>query len=404
MCSWNSRLTPESRDTAEVLDDPQLRVRCTLHASPDEREEEYVRLFVSNPRREDPIFDAYLHEDEADGAAGDEQPDDKFVQLREDDPLRSPVTQDEHEESVEEPIDTGVETTVEGEADTAIGTGIGPTVEVSQEEIVDTGLHTPVEGEAEMAVDTRIGKMVDGDVEKADQPHKRTMRSVTWKDVQEQPKVFLRRSQWRKHIDATVFDLFREVDHVKDKEFSACVSHQLDHLKLKDAKQWFHDVFTEGAWLSDEHVDLAMQLLRQRTIKYPKSFGPLRVILDVNFYVNCMLAMLELDTTDHLTDLPEGFDSYLQGEFPKHGQKWEGCIHLYFSICSRSHWYAIEVDIAKSMMFIYDPDKSCSTDDQIRADLMPMTTILPMLLKKINIVIDALVIERITTTSKQSNS
>ncbi|KAL2518454.1 Ulp1-like peptidase [Abeliophyllum distichum] len=38
MCSWNSRLTPESRHIVEVLDDLQLRVRCTLHASPDERE------------------------------------------------------------------------------------------------------------------------------------------------------------------------------------------------------------------------------------------------------------------------------------------------------------------------------------------------------------------------------
>ncbi|KAL2538417.1 hypothetical protein Fot_19808 [Forsythia ovata] len=64
----------------------------------------------------------------------------------------------------------------------------------------------------------------------------------------------------------------------------------------------------------------------------------------------------------------------------------------------------VEVDIAKSTMFIYDPDRSCFTDDQIGADLKPMTTILPMLLKKINIVIDALAIERITTTSKQSNS
>ncbi|KAL2518455.1 putative powdery mildew resistance protein [Abeliophyllum distichum] len=125
-----------------------------------------------------------------------------------------------------------------------------------------------------------------------------------------------------------------------------------------------------------------MQLLRQRTIKYSKSFGRLRVILDVNFYVNCMLAMLELHTTDHLTDLPEGFDSYLQGEFPKHAQKWEGYTHLYFPVYIRSHWYAVEVDIAKLTMFIYDPDKSCSTDDQIRADLKPMTTILPTLLKK----------------------
>ncbi|KAL2486322.1 Uncharacterized protein Adt_31078 [Abeliophyllum distichum] len=69
MCSWNSRLTPESRDIAEVLDDPQLHVYCTLHASPDEREEEYVRLFVSGPRREDPILNAYLYEDSADDAA-----------------------------------------------------------------------------------------------------------------------------------------------------------------------------------------------------------------------------------------------------------------------------------------------------------------------------------------------
>ncbi|KAL2483064.1 uncharacterized protein Fot_44508 [Forsythia ovata] len=117
-----------------------------------------------------------------------------------------------------------------------------------------------------------------------------------------------------------------------------------------------------------------------------------------------MLAKLELDARDHPTELPEGFDSYLKGEFPKHCQKWEGCTHLYFPVCSRSHWYAVEVDIAKSTMFIYDPDRSCSTDDQIRAELKPMTTILPMLMKKINIVIDALAIERITTTSKQSNS
>ncbi|KAL2482060.1 uncharacterized protein Fot_43504 [Forsythia ovata] len=117
-----------------------------------------------------------------------------------------------------------------------------------------------------------------------------------------------------------------------------------------------------------------------------------------------MLAMLELDARDHLTELPEGFDSYLEGEFSKHGQKWEGCTHLYFLVCSRSQWYAVEVDIAKSTMLIYDLDRSCSKDDQIRADLKPMTTIIPMLLKKVNIVIDALAIERITTTSKQSNS
>ncbi|KAL2552411.1 Ulp1 protease family [Forsythia ovata] len=101
--------------------------------------------------------------------------------------------------------------------------------------------------------------------------------------------------------------------------------------------------------------------------------------------------MLELDAKEHMIELPKGFNSYLECEFPKHGQ-------------NRSHWYAVEVDITKSTMFIYDPNRNCSTDDQIRANLKPMTMILPMLLKKINIVIDALAKERITTTSKQSNS
>ncbi|KAL2501269.1 Ulp1 protease family protein [Forsythia ovata] len=147
-----------------------------------------------------------------------------------------------------------------------------------------------------------------------------------------------------------------------------------------------------------------MQLLRQRMIKYPKYFSHPRVILDVNFYVNCMLVMHELDATHHPTELPKRFDSYFEGEFLKHGQKWDGFTHLYFPVCSRSHWYAVEVDIAKSKVFIYDPDRSCSTDDQIRADLKPMTMIFHMFLKKINIVIDVLEIERIMTTSKQSNS
>ncbi|KAL2545542.1 hypothetical protein Fot_14775 [Forsythia ovata] len=97
MCSWNSRLAPKSRDIAEVLDNPILRARCTLHASPEEKEEEYVRLFVPGPRREYPILDAYLHEDGANGAAGDEEPDDRFEQVRDDDPQRFPVAQDEHE-------------------------------------------------------------------------------------------------------------------------------------------------------------------------------------------------------------------------------------------------------------------------------------------------------------------
>ncbi|KAL2553226.1 hypothetical protein Fot_06845 [Forsythia ovata] len=68
----------ESRDTVEVLDDPNLHVRCKLHASLDEGEQEYVRSFVSSPRREDPILDSHLYEDGEDGDVGDEEHVDVF--------------------------------------------------------------------------------------------------------------------------------------------------------------------------------------------------------------------------------------------------------------------------------------------------------------------------------------
>ncbi|KAL2552862.1 Uncharacterized protein Fot_06481 [Forsythia ovata] len=109
----NSRLTPELRDIAKVLDDSQLRVRCILYASPDEREEEYVKLFVSGPTREDLILDAYLHEDRADGAARDEKLDDIFEHIREDDPHalqlhRMSMRQKGAEEADDREVDTGV--------------------------------------------------------------------------------------------------------------------------------------------------------------------------------------------------------------------------------------------------------------------------------------------------------
>ncbi|KAL2553077.1 hypothetical protein Fot_06696 [Forsythia ovata] len=74
----NLQITLESRDTVEVLDDPNLHVRCKLHASLNEREQEYVRFFVSSPRREDPILDSHLYEDGEDRDVGDEEHVDVF--------------------------------------------------------------------------------------------------------------------------------------------------------------------------------------------------------------------------------------------------------------------------------------------------------------------------------------
>ncbi|KAL2545829.1 hypothetical protein Fot_15062 [Forsythia ovata] len=142
---------------------------------------------------------------------------------------------------MEDEADAAVDS-VEGEVEALVDTEVETTVEGEAEEAVDTGVNTTIEGEAEVAVDTGVGTTVKGDAEKTDQSRGRTTRSVRQNDAQEKPKVFLRRSkmkavvkpdvdeqprkmrvkkpsqwvtspyttegQWRKHNDATTFDLF----------------------------------------------------------------------------------------------------------------------------------------------------------------------------------------------------
>ncbi|KAL2461935.1 Uncharacterized protein Adt_45355 [Abeliophyllum distichum] len=90
----------------------------------------------------------------------------------------------------------------------------------------------------------------------------------------------------RNFIDGSKIDLFQKVDPVKETEFlnwysklGTGVAYELGSVRLKDAKEWFNDVLTDGKWLADD----AMCLLRQRAAMYPKSFENKRVIMDFAF-------------------------------------------------------------------------------------------------------------------------
>ncbi|KAL2480199.1 Uncharacterized protein Adt_33165 [Abeliophyllum distichum] len=50
------------------------------------------------------------------------------------------------------------------------------------------------------------------------------------------------------------------------------VIHELESVRITDAKEWFKDLLTSGKWLVDDNVDLATYLLRHRAAMYPKSF------------------------------------------------------------------------------------------------------------------------------------
>ncbi|XP_022869600.1 uncharacterized protein LOC111388998 [Olea europaea var. sylvestris] len=56
------------------------------------------------------------------------------------------------------------------------------------------------------------------------------------------------------------------------------------HKMISDAYKWFHNITTSGAWLADNHIDFAMDLLRDRAERHPRSFNiPGLLILNTEF-------------------------------------------------------------------------------------------------------------------------
>ncbi|CAA3008085.1 Hypothetical predicted protein [Olea europaea subsp. europaea] len=76
---------------------------------------------------------------------------------------------------------------------------------------------------------------------------------------------------------------------------------------------------------------------------------------------------------------------------------------MYAKVFTRKRKNLVEIDFCKATMFVYDPDKGCITSDQLKDDLKTASIIVPLLLKEINIDLDAdnLAIERNTKTTKQ---
>ncbi|KAK6157831.1 hypothetical protein DH2020_012079 [Rehmannia glutinosa] len=220
-------------------------------------------------------------------------------------------------------------------------------------------------------------------------------------------------AKWRRHVDNTKVDLFRDVDQVKKKHFFKWyssledgASYKLGHINLEDAKTWFNDVLNPGGWFRDEHVDMALHLLWARAKKYPKSFGGSRAILDMQFNNELIFAMIDFHKQGDHFKIPVELMKYVNGANPSFGSKWQECTHIYFPLCTRNHWVAVEIDIFKATIYVYDPDKSCITNDQLKDDLKAASIILPLLLKEINIDLGVYIvaIERSIKTTKQAIS
>lgn len=181
-----------------------------------------------------------------------------------------------------------------------------------------------------------------------------------------------------KFADEMVTNFFKKVDPVKRKLFFEWwISFRYTEHELKlcgytisDPIIFFREIFNSRIWLDTNYVDIAMLLLRERQVKYPTSFGRFnRAILDSNFH-----ELLKLGTTDAMKE-------YVEGNVFKHGKKWNGCTHLYYPVCTRKHWIAVEVIFSESTIYVYDCDHMVITTSDLEEDLHMASLLIPKLAK-----------------------
>ncbi|KAK6144962.1 hypothetical protein DH2020_021782 [Rehmannia glutinosa] len=161
----------------------------------------------------------------------------------------------------------------------------------------------------------------------------------------------------------------------------------LNGITIQKAKNWFSLITTSGAWLEDDHVDLAMTLLWERQTRYPKSFKYTRAILHERCVFYSALIFEHMDykqnPTNHKFD--QGLINFTNGTWSKFGREWIGCTHLYFPICYNKHCIAAELVFETSEVNIYDHDKGCLIEGQLNQCLEPVTVMFPLLAQQVRI-------------------
>ncbi|XP_022842988.1 uncharacterized protein LOC111366465 [Olea europaea var. sylvestris] len=177
-------------------------------------------------------------------------------------------------------------------------------------------------------------------------------------------------------------------------------------MTVPNAKKWFEDVLTTSAWFADDHIDLAMELLRDRARRYPRSYdSPSRVILSSEFARVIDIEHHELLSKGNDYVLCEYMLEWVIGLQLRCEKSWTDCTHMYIPVIANSHCFSVEIVFADSTIYVYDSDHSCLTQSQLEQILEPLAAIVPMMASHAMIrVNDRLAIVRNMTTARQERS
>ncbi|XP_022845283.1 uncharacterized protein LOC111368276 [Olea europaea var. sylvestris] len=215
----------------------------------------------------------------------------------------------------------------------------------------------------------------------------------------------------RRFVDGTHPNLFKEVDHAKWKAFETewrvikpGASCTIAQKTISNFYKWYYDITTSRAWLTVNHIDLAMDLLRDRAERYPKSFNiPDRLILNTEFIRAVDIEYQSFQAMGNEYTVPAYMMEWVVEMWPNVGGKpWEGCTHMYMPVCVNHHYIAVKIVFADSTMYVYDPDHLSLTQGQLERNLESVSVIIPIMARRANITVqDRLATVRNTTTTRQ---
>lgn len=152
-----------------------------------------------------------------------------------------------------------------------------------------------------------------------------------------------------------------------------------------------------------QHIDMAMDFSHDRATRYSLSlYIPGQIIPNIEFFRAIIIEYRLLQFIGNEYALLEWVIRLSSSIREK---SWEGCTHMYIPVIVNHHCIALEIVVANSTIYVYDPDHSYLTQWQLKLNLELVAMIVPLMARQAGLTVrDKLTIARDMTTTRQSIS
>ncbi|PON44693.1 Ulp1 protease family, C-terminal catalytic domain containing protein [Parasponia andersonii] len=154
---------------------------------------------------------------------------------------------------------------------------------------------------------------------------------------------------------------------------------------------FFFHLQTPWKWLSDEHIDVAFRLIRERLWLFPKTYRK-KVALANTVYIACMNGRWDAfrkasNKAKFLWD--DQVTDYAKGDANNFQRGREEVDEVYYPLnIGSNHWVLVQIDLPMHILTVYDSDQALYDDARVEEAMRPMMKMLPYFLLNVERVAD----------------